>query len=744
MKPKRILLVDDNLEIHKDYFKILSKKENSSLDKAEEILFGLAKPQNLLPEQNYHLAFASQGQEALEIVKQSIIANDRFAVAFIDMRMPPGWDGIETIKYIWEVDPDIQMVICSAYSDHSWGDIRRALGNSDKLLILKKPFEVIEINQLAVALTTKWELIANLQTLVQARTHELERQISLNNATLESVEEGIIALGMDKQVLMHNQKFLDQWQFQKDEFLPKNSDDILQKIAEQMEDEVFFLKTVHDLIEQPKSKNTREWILKTKNTMELYAQPQYLNQEITGVVFSFKDISERKAMEQQLLHQATHDILTGLPNRALLLDRINQAIAHAKRFELQVAVILLDLDSFKEINDSLGHDAGDELLKCQAAKLSEFIRANDTVARLGGDEFVIVLAAQNESNFIPLLERLTDLFSKPCTIADREIIITASMGVSVYPQHGETSNMLLKNADIALYQAKEHGRNRFQFFMEEFNKYTLERAELKIALSQALQKNELSLHYQPLFDLTNNKIIGVEALLRWYHPGFGSIAPIDFIPIAEESGSIIPIGEWVLRTACTQLKNWQTLSNTCPLKMSVNISVKQFKQKNFTSLVEKILEETKLSPNCLEMEITESLIMGNVKEVVDKMVALKKLGVRFAIDDFGTGYSSLNYLKHFPFDTVKIDKTFIDNITTDINNASIVEAIIAMTKNMRIDVLVEGVEFLDQVHFLKKNHGGQVQGYYFSKPLNANDCSELLSQDIKPKDGSGTGGRGRK
>ena len=733
MKQKRILLVDDNQDIHKDYLKILTKNENYSLEKIEEILFGHTKPQNQFAEQNYTLSFAVQGQEALELVKQSILENDRFAVAFVDMRMPPGWDGVETIKHIWEVDPGIQMVICSAYSDHSWDDITRELGNSDNLLILKKPFEVIEIKQLAAALTKKWELIANLQKMVKERTHELENQVSLNNATLESIEEGILAVGIDKQILAHNQNFLNQWQFLEDEMASLKTDEIFQKIAEQLEDEVFFLKTVNDLIIQPKSKNTREWILKTNNSIELYTQPQYMNNEIIGVVFSFKDITDRKKMEQQLLHQATHDTLTGLPNRALLLDRINLAIAHAKRFDLQVAVVILDLDSFKEINDSLGHSTGDELLKCQATKLSEFIRVNDTVARYGGDEFVIVLTAQTENNFIPIIERLIELFAKPCAIAELEIIITASIGVSIYPQDGDKTDTLLKNADIALYKAKEDGRNRFQFFMEDFNKHILERAELKIALSQALQKNELSLNYQPLFELTNNQIIGVEALLRWDHPAEGSIPPMDFIPIAEKSGLIIAIGEWVLRTACVQMTLWQQSSTIPPLKISVNISAKQFKHQNFASIVEKILNETKLPPQCLEIEITENLIMDNVKEVIEKMAALKKLGVRFAIDDFGTGYSSLSYLKHFPFDTVKIDKSFIDNITTDANNASIVEAIIGMTKNMGIDVLAEGVEHLDQVNFLKKHHGEQVQGYYFSKPLNVDDCSELLSQDIKPE-----------
>jgi EAL domain-containing protein (putative c-di-GMP-specific phosphodiesterase class I) len=279
-----------------------------------------------------------------------------------------------------------------------------------------------------------------------------------------------------------------------------------------------------------------------------------------------------------------------------------------------------------------------------------------------------------------------------------------------------------------LYHAKELGRNRFQFYMQEFNKQILERAELKIALTTALEKNELSLNFQPLINLKSGKLIGLEVLLRWQHPTMGLIPPLTFIPIAEELGLIIPIGEWVLRTACAKIKAWHQFSEFQQIKIAVNISVKQFNQKNFVAVVRKILEETQLNPNYLELEITESHILSNISDIVQKMVDLKALGVRFAIDDFGTGYSSLSYLKYFPFDTVKIDKTFIDNIATDANSASIVEAIIGMTKNMGMEVLAEGVEHLEQVDFLRKHHSNQVQGYYFSEPLTEGECTEPFKQ----------------
>nr|WP_284498316.1 EAL domain-containing protein [Legionella maioricensis] len=733
-KQKRILLVDDNAEIHKDFCKILSQSDDVALDDDEEILFGKVRNAKNYNAPDYKIDSAYQGQEALELVKDSVLRGEPYALAFIDMRMPPGWDGIETIKRIWEIDPYIQMVICTAYSDHSWEDITSELENSDNLLILKKPFEVIEINQLAAALTRKWELIAHLNTLVKNRTNELERLSSLTQTTIESVQEGILGVGLNEQVLVYNENFLTQWDISKELLQSEKSSLVFQRLAKQVEDPVIFMQMMRDLQAHPQQKRNREWKLKTGSVLELFAQPQYLHDQVIGIVYSFRDVTERKELEQQLLHQATHDILTGLPNRALLTDRINQAISHAKRYNLCVAILVVDLDFFKEVNDTYGHKFGDLLLKQQAKKLSNFVRENDTVARMGGDEFIVILGSQaDEKNLIGLLNQFVELFSTPCQIEERELIATASIGVSIYPRDGLDSDTLLKNADAALYHAKELGRNRFQFYMEEFNKQIMQRTELTIALSQALKNNELSLNYQPLVDLKSGIIIGVEALLRWRHPSLGLIPPTTFIPIAEESGLIISIGEWVLRTACAQAQFWHQTSIFHTLKMSVNISVKQFRQKNFLFVLKSILEETQLDPDCLELEITENLILGNVSEVIQQMIELKELGIHFAIDDFGTGYSNLSYIKHFPFDTVKIDKTFIDNITTDPYNASIVQAIIGMTKNMGINVLAEGVEHKEQVEFLKKHHSNQVQGYYFSKPLNEKDCTQLLTQKQSKK-----------
>ena len=726
-KQKRILLVDDSKEISRDFYNILSPADIETCKNKEASLMELAKLPGSFLAQNYKVDSSSQGQKALELVQNALLSGEPYALAFIEMGAPHDQDGIDTIKRIWEVDPSIQMVICSADSDRSWQEIHSALGNPEKLLMLKKTYEAFEINQLVAALTRKWELIADLHIVIKHRNAELERLYSLTQATLESIYEGIIAVGLDDEILMYNEKFIQQWGISKDLLKSQKSSLVFETMCELVADPVHFLKIATALIRKPVIKKTIEWQLNSGIILEQYAKPQYLHGEITGIVFSFRDITEHKKLERQILHQATHDSLTGFPNRALLMDRIKQAIENAKRFNLNVGILKLNLDLFKEVNDTFGHKAGDMFLKYQAKNLAKLVRANDTVARLGGDDFVVVLTSQShDSNFIRIIGKIIDLFLKPCRVENHEITATVSIGISIYPRDGKDADTLLKNADAALYHAKEQGRNKFQFYLQDFNQRILQRAELKVALAQAISKNELSINYQPLIELKSNKIIGIEALLRWHHPILGMIPPKLFIPIAEETGLIIEIGEWVLRTACKQAKIWHESSAFSAIKLSVNVSVKQFRQKHFVSIVRKVLEETQLNPGCLELEITESLLIGNIPDVIKKMNELKAMQVRFAMDDFGTGYSSLNYLKNFPFDTVKIDKSFMDNISTDLSNASIVKAIIDMTKTLGMDVLAEGVEHQEQVDFLLENHSNQVQGYYFSKPLTVEQCTELL------------------
>lgn len=735
---KRILLVDDNQAIHEDFKKILRvESEELQFNEIETELFG--KKEKQAKAESYVIDSAFQGEDAIETVKKSKYDNKPFCVAFIDVRMPPGIDGIITAKKIWEVDADIQIVICTAYADYSWSQIVQELGNSNNFLILKKPFDVVEIRQLAASLSSKWELkqeitqqINSLEAAVVQRTGELDKTLSLTKATLEATPEGIIAISKEEhKVITWNKVFLNSWNVSENILKSEKSFAIFQRLAKQVEESALFLKIMNNLCDQPiGSDHMKEWKLISGNVMEIDVQPQYLQDQIVGTVFCFRDITERKQLEEQLLYQATHDNLTRLPNRVLLLDRIEQAIANAKRASMYVGIILIDLDNFKEVNESLGHTAGDALLIRVSERLKNSIRDIDTLVRLGGDEFVIVLVSQSrEESILIKAKELIEVFASPCEIENHTITVTVSIGVSFYPQDGQDANSLLKNADAALYHAKEIGKNTFQVYMSEFNEHLLQRAELITALRQAIDKKQLLLYYQPLIKSDNNRIIGSESLIRWQHPFLGMLMPQTFISLAEETGLIIPIGDWVLKEACLQTKKWQQTINP-ELSIAINISSYQFVQKDFVDKIKKVLQETGLEPQYLELEMTESHIFKSIPDTAEKMHQLKALGLRLSIDDFGTGYASFSYLKYFPFDKVKIDKTFIKGIHVDSNDDAIVEAIINMTKKMGIEVLAEGVETPEQIAFLMSHHGNQMQGYYYSPPLDVDEFAELLIKDM--------------
>lgn len=743
---KRILLVDDNASIHEDFRKILNQEQDSSiLASYKEKLFGNANPLTTdRKTTSIILDSAYQGAEAVELVKKSLSEKRPYCLAFVDIRMPPGWDGIVTIQKLWEIDPNIQMVICSAHSDYSWEEMHRQLQDTDNLLILKKPFDLIEIRQITSALTIKWELarqvefqIQNLEDMIAQRTLELRKanqnldeSLSLTTATLESTQEGILALDENENILVSNQKLLNVWNIDPRLIDNGSSMSILKHMAEQVDDPSAFLTMISNQCKEPKKEMIKELKLNNGQILELYIHPRYLHEESRGVVLSFREITERKFLEEQLLHQATHDALTGLPNRILLNDRLQQAIAYAKRNNLFVGVFMLDLDNFKFINDSLGHNAGDILLTLVAQKLLTNFRESDTVTRFGGDEFVITVASQARiEDLMFKADKLLELFNQPFVINDRAVNVTPSLGISIYPQDGVTPDELIKTADSALYHAKDMGRNNYKFYVAEYNDNILKRLELKTALQQALDKNQFSLDYQPLLKLDSKQIIGVEALLRWNHPTLGVIMPNHFIPIAEESGLIINIGNWVLKTACAQNKLWQQTIHP-ELTIAVNISGRQIMQANFIDIVKQVLNETQLGPQYLELEITENLILENSSTVSNAMNELKDMGVKLSMDDFGIGYSSLNYVKYFPFDKIKIDKSFIDGINLNLDDKNIVEAIINMTKSMGLEVLAEGVETKEQIDFLYSRHSNQIQGFYVSPPLDVKGCSEFLTRHL--------------
>lgn len=442
-----------------------------------------------------------------------------------------------------------------------------------------------------------------------------------------------------------------------------------------------------------------------------------------------RDISERKHHEQQLQHLATHDSLTGLPNRALYSDRLEVAILEAQRNQRLVAAMHLNLDRFKTINDTLGHEMGNALLQAVADRLEKKIRDVDTIARLGSDEFALVFTDIAQLDEVSeLTQEILHSFRKPFRIGEHELFLTASVGIAVYPLDDLTPDGLLKNAAIALSRSKDTGGNTYQFYTAEMNAKALQHLLLDNALHHALERDELQLYYQPQLNFLTGKVCGMEALLRWKHPELGMISPAEFIPLAEKTGLIVPIGEWVLRTACTQNKAWQT-AGLPALPVAVNLSGRQFAELNLAQTITQILKQTGLSPDLLELEITEGTLIQNVQNSIAILHELNSLGIAISIDDFGTGYSSLSYLKRFPINAIKIDQSFVRDIYTDPNDAAIVSAIIAMARSLGMKTIAEGVETNEQLSFLRSHRCDLMQGYYFSKPVTAEVISQMLSED---------------
>ena len=439
-----------------------------------------------------------------------------------------------------------------------------------------------------------------------------------------------------------------------------------------------------------------------------------------------RDISERKRYEAQLSHLATHDVLTGLPNRALFTDRLEVAMHDAKRQHQLVAVMVLNLDRFKTINDSLGHETGSSLLRAVAQRLDTVKGESNTLARLSGDEFALVcggLAQLNDAS--EQTQALLDCFKTAFHIDQHELFLTTSIGIAVYPLDDLSATGLLKNAAIALNRSKDVGGDTYQFYTTSMNAQSLQHLMLSNALHHALTRDELQLHYQPQINLKSGEICGMEALLRWHHPQLGNISPVEFIPIAEKTSLIIAIGEWVLRTACQQSIAWQ-LEGLPALPIAVNLSGRQFSQHNLSQIITHILTQTGLAPHLLELEITESTLIQDTQASIATLKALTQLGIRISIDDFGTGYSSLSYLKRFPINAIKIDQSFVRDIHTDPEDAAIVSAIIAMAKSLGMKTIAEGVETAEQLAFLQQRECDNIQGYLFSKPLSASALKLLL------------------
>ncbi|HET7201390.1 MAG TPA: EAL domain-containing protein, partial [Burkholderiales bacterium] len=444
-----------------------------------------------------------------------------------------------------------------------------------------------------------------------------------------------------------------------------------------------------------------------------------------------RDIRARLAIEEKVAYLAQFDALTGLPNRNLFQDRLAQAMALASRNDWPMAVLFIDLDRFKLVNDTQGHGAGDKLLKEAAERLRSCIRSSDTVGRLGGDEVAAILSELGKpADAGRVAQKIVELFRRPFDLEGKETYVSASIGVTLYPADSDNAEALVMNADTAMYRAKEQGRNNYQYFTRDMNERARQRVQLEVALRGALEREEFRLFYQPKAHLVTGKICGFEALLRWQHPEKGMVLPGEFIPVLEETGLIVQVGEWVLRTACAQIKAWQKAGLKVP-PIAVNLSARQFEQKNLKDAVHDILSEAKVDPALIEFEITESLLMHDPEGAARMLHSLKESGVRLSMDDFGTGYSSLGYLKRFPIDTLKIDRTFVRDISTDADDATLTRAIIHLAQDLRLKVVAEGVETEAQLAFLRSNGCDEMQGYLFAKPTSTEECAQMLREGRK-------------
>jgi len=743
VKIHRIIVIDDNPAIHEDFRKILipfTESKNGTFSQLDKALFEeelSKKTVNLSDLPNYSIDFANQGQEGIEMMKKAFNENKPYSLAFVDVRMPPGLDGVETIEGIWKIDPWIQVVICTAYSDYSWEETIGRLGVSDNLFILKKPFDVSEVRQLSSALTEKWSLniklkkhVINLEEIVKDRTLALERSLALVRATLESTADGIFVEDLEGKVVDYNTIFSTMWQMPEAVLKLNLSKNVLEFESKQAVDPEAFLSKMQHLNKNFELEIIDELNLKDGRCFERYCKPHKMSGKIVGRVWSFRNISEQKKMHRELLFQATHDKLTNLPNRRLLYDRILQHMAFAKRNKTTVSILLFDLDKFKVINDSFGHTSGDSVLKLVSKRVSEILRASDTLARLGGDEFVAILEDKHEEPQTQLVaKKIIEVISKPFKLFDYEFSLSVSIGISVYPKDGGSPEELLQKADGAMYSVKSADKNSeksgFKFYESGLSQHISQQLTLENDLRKAMRENQLKLYYQPLVDMTTGAIVGVEALIRWEHPSLGLLMPEAFLQIAEESGLIIPIGEWVLRTACAQSKSWQ--AEKLPfLKMAVNISGTQFKYPFFDEVVEKILKEAQLEAQYLEIELTEATIIENPIIMLDVLNKLKNIGVKLVINNFGSGYSSLGYLRQFSFDKLKIDGAFLRDINTNSNNSSLVHTIISMGNSLKLKVVAEGIETKDQVSILNEYKCDEAQGKLLSQPVTAEEFSNLL------------------
>ncbi|ABA58084.1 diguanylate cyclase/phosphodiesterase with PAS/PAC and GAF sensor(s) [Nitrosococcus oceani ATCC 19707] len=588
-----------------------------------------------------------------------------------------------------------------------------------------KPYDKSLINYLNPLLSTCGSILDAYHN--DQRRKNAESRLRLTAKVFESTVEGVIITDTKAYVVDVNEAFTHITGIARSEIMGRH----LSTLQTKQEKPISFQRVRHAI------KSTGQWqgeLWSQRKNGEIYPLWVTANavrnskEEITHFVAIFSDITLRKQTEQRLYYLAHHDALTGLPNRSLFLDRLEHAIHHAQRHHHRIAVLFIDLDRFKFINDTLGHPIGDILLKQVAERMRLNIRAEDTIARLGGDEFTVIIENFTDTSAISLItQKIISACEKPFNIKGNELFVSASIGVSLYPEDGHEASMLLQRADAAMYQAKKRGKSCCQFFTTEINTAATEQLALKNLLRRALARKEFQLYYQPIINMESGAIVSVEALIRWVDPELGLISPNTFIPLAEENGLILPLGEWVLQTACTQAKIWNQ-SNPYPVRIAINLSARQLEQTDFSERVSEILKKTPFPTDHLELELTESMLINRMESSLKTLNTLKKMGCRLSLDDFGTGYSPLAYLKRFPIDTVKIDRSFVQGISIDPDDAAITTAVTTMAHSLKRAVIAKGVETREQLNFLNEIKVDEAQGYFISYPVPAEELTQKLRE----------------
>jgi diguanylate cyclase (GGDEF)-like protein len=722
---RRVLLVDDTPAIHEDFRKILAGLADGndpavSMVEDEVALFGVPAP---IASVSFETDSAYQGQEAISKVEASVLAGIPYSVAFLDIRMPPGLDGIATAERLWQLDPKLQIVLCTAYSDYSWTEVLTRLDVRDRLLILKKPFDAVEVYQLANTLAMKWQMAEQAAIAVSDLERAVERRTKELNTVINNMPQGLCMFDGTLRLVISNNRYAEIYRLDQQNMVAGTPH--------------------HTLLEWRKAAGTYIKNGDRYHRAELLAaedasEPWYRVDELAdgrsvavsyqpmpegGAVISHEDITAWRSAEAQIEFMAHHDILTHLPNRARFRDDVIRAL-NRRRHSDSIAIFCLDIDCFKPVNDTLGHPIGDTLLRSIAERLKASVRATDSLARLGGDEFAIVQMSKNQpDDCIALATRLIATIAEPFDLDGHQVVIGVSIGIAIAPADGNDFDRLLKNADMALYRAKMDGRGVYRFFEPEMDERMQARRSLELDLRKALSLGEFELFYQPVITLETNRINGFEALLRWRHPQRGLVPPDQFIPLTEEIGLISSIGAWVLMQACAEAVGWPD-----HLVVAVNLSPMQFHSGSVVLNVITALEASGLPANRLQLEITEAIFLQDTATTLTALEQLRKLGVQIAMDDFGTGYSSLGYLQKFPFDKIKIDRSFIRDLQDKPESVAIVRAVTGLSSALGIITTAEGVETNGQLDQLRGEGCIEAQGYLFSKPIPAQELGPLLAK----------------